>query len=371
MIDAQDDFLSLGPTDEPAAPAVHTSKGGGKRVSKQQRDDQEGQRLEAQRANIEQLLDTIQEEQRQIARDEGKDPNDVHAQLNEFLEWDKNIDLRDKRFNLIKHVFPDEDIWGRNPETGKPFIVTHSRHKYKPQMRFFATKHKRRLFRAANRSGKSFAGAFETALHVTGAYNEYAPWWPGYRLTNPVRPNGTMGPIEAQAVGVSADSMIRSIQKELLGNPAVTRKGLDGSSISGDGTGLLPRSKILATMRAAGVPMGVSTVLVEHTNSEGMPSIVHFKASEAGAGKFAGTTRSLIWGDEEIDMAVWAECLQRLATTQGIAYLTVTPLNGLTPLMVHLDPSLAPEPTTGATGTTSDSSDQPPDPWNLDDDEAA
>jgi hypothetical protein len=30
-------------------------------------------------------------------------------------------------------------------------------------------------------------GAFEAALHLTGAYDEYAPWWEGKRFTSPIR----------------------------------------------------------------------------------------------------------------------------------------------------------------------------------------
>jgi hypothetical protein len=47
---------------------------------------------------------------------------------------------------------------------------------YEPQLRFFAAgiKHHQRLIRGGNQTGKTFPCAFETALHLTGAYPR---WW--------------------------------------------------------------------------------------------------------------------------------------------------------------------------------------------------
>ena len=49
---------------------------------------------------------------------------------------------------------------------------------YEPQLRFFAagTKHHQRLIRGGNQVGKSFACAFEAALHMTGQYPEMVDW---------------------------------------------------------------------------------------------------------------------------------------------------------------------------------------------------
>ena len=44
--------------------------------------------------------------------------------------------------------------------------------------------HRERLLMAANQSGKTFAGAMEMAIHLTGRYPD---WWPGRRWDRPIR----------------------------------------------------------------------------------------------------------------------------------------------------------------------------------------
>src|SRR5580698_10076444 len=54
---------------------------------------------------------------------------------------------------------------------------------YPKQIEFFAagSQYKERLFMAANRVGKTVAGAFEAACHLTGGY---PIWWEGRRFDN-------------------------------------------------------------------------------------------------------------------------------------------------------------------------------------------
>src|ERR1700721_1932298 len=57
---------------------------------------------------------------------------------------------------------------------------------YEKQRKFFdlgATK-RERLLTAGNQQGKTEAGAFETACHLTGQYPE---WWRGRRFDGPVK----------------------------------------------------------------------------------------------------------------------------------------------------------------------------------------
>ncbi len=61
-----------------------------------------------------------------------------------------------------------------------------------------------RILMAANRVGKTYCGAAETAYHLTGQYPE---WWEGRRFTKPIR---------AWAAGESNDTTRDIIQKELL-----------------------------------------------------------------------------------------------------------------------------------------------------------
>src|ERR1700675_2819638 len=56
---------------------------------------------------------------------------------------------------------------------------------YDKQAQFFSlgrTK-RERMFMAANRVGKTEAGAYETSAHLTGDYPE---WWDGARLDHPI-----------------------------------------------------------------------------------------------------------------------------------------------------------------------------------------
>jgi hypothetical protein len=56
---------------------------------------------------------------------------------------------------------------------------------YPRHLEFFsaAARFKERLFMAANRVGKSEAGAYEVTCHLTG---EYPSWWTGRRFSEPV-----------------------------------------------------------------------------------------------------------------------------------------------------------------------------------------
>jgi hypothetical protein len=60
-----------------------------------------------------------------------------------------------------------------------------SRDHYPKQLEFFAAgaRFKERLLMAANRVGKSEAGAYEVTCHLTGLY---PPWWTGRRFAEPV-----------------------------------------------------------------------------------------------------------------------------------------------------------------------------------------
>src|SRR5262249_52446921 len=77
---------------------------------------------------------------------------------------------RQRRRSAFVTLFPDSG----------PFC----RELYPKHLEFFAAgaKYKERLFMAANRVGKTVAGAFETTCHLTGRYPE---WWEGRRFEKP------------------------------------------------------------------------------------------------------------------------------------------------------------------------------------------
>ena len=164
-----------------------------------------------------------------------------------------------------------------------------------------------RILMAANRVGKTYCGAVETAYHLTG---EYPDWWQGRMFNKPVR---------VWAAGESNDTTRDIIQKELFGNP---------QDPSLKGTGAVPLANIVETTRKPGVPNAFSSVLVLHKS--GGNSQISFKAYEQGFEKFMGEAIDVVWLDEEPKQEIFSQCITRTADTNGIVYMTFTPERGMT-----------------------------------------
>lgn len=196
-----------------------------------------------------------------------------------------------------------------------------SRHAYPKHMAFFAAgkTHRERAFVAANRAGKTSAGVFEDAAHLTG---QYPPWWEGRRFRHP---------IEAWVAGDTSKTTRDILQSALLGPPGQPAQ---------QGTGMLPKETILHTTPKAGIANAVETVYVRHVT--GGTSTMTFKSFDQRREAFQGTAKHLIHLDEEADEAIYAECLLRTMETGdftgGIIILTFTPLMGLTPLVLSFMP---------------------------------
>ena len=200
---------------------------------------------------------------------------------------------------------------------------------YPKHLAFFAAgkDHRERAAVAGNRTGKSFGiGGYETALHLTGLYPE---WWPGRRFQRPV---------DVWAAGDTSETTRDIVQKILL--------GIGGERDGGElGTGLIPGEQIVGEpTRRAGVPGAVDTVVVKHAS--GGISTLGFKSYDQGRKKFQGTSKQLIWLDEEPPMDVYSECLTRTMTTDGSVICTFTPLEGLTDVALMFLPHFAPAATT-------------------------
>lgn len=167
-----------------------------------------------------------------------------------------------------------------------------------------------------NRIGKTLGlGAYETTAHLTGLY---PAWWEGRRFPKPVR---------AWAVGETFESTRDAVQPALLG----TVGGADGRKAV-SGTGMIPGNLLDRPTWKSGVPDLVDTVRVKHAS--GGWSLLGLKAYQQGIGSFTGTAQHVIWCDELCPEDIWGECVTRTATTDGVAYLTVTPIKGLTGAVV-------------------------------------
>lgn len=176
---------------------------------------------------------------------------------------------------------------------------------YPKHLEFFAAgaRFKERLFMAANRVGKSEAGAFEVTCHVTGLYPS---WWVGRRFTEPV---------EVWASGTNSQTTRDIVQAKLLG------------SIHAPGTGMIPAHLIVSTQSARGLIGALEGAVIKHVS--GGQSILGLKTYEQGRQSFEGTAKHVIWDDEEPPADVYTEQLYRTVTTKGIVLVTFTPLQGM------------------------------------------
>lgn len=169
--------------------------------------------------------------------------------------------------------------------------------------------HKERLFMAANRVGKTTAGAYESSVHLTG---QYPDWWQGERFSGPVR---------WWAAGKTNETTRDIVQSELLG-PV----GHDDGRKAFAGTGMIPGDAIGAVAWKQGVTDLADRIQVRHAS--GGWSMLGLKSYQQGRGSFEGTAQEGIWLDEEPDLAVYTECLMRTMTTDGLIIVTFTPLEG-------------------------------------------
>jgi phage terminase large subunit-like protein len=202
---------------------------------------------------------------------------------------------RRRQTNKLDRMFPAEtegDFYGRDL--------------YAKHLAFFAAgaTYKERLFMAANRIGKSEAGAFETSLHLTGDYPE---WWKGHRFERP---------IAAWACGTNSETTRDIVQTKLFG------------PFTAIGTGMVPGDLIVhTTPRRSGLAGALESVWVRHVS--GGSSVIGLKTYEQGRTSFEGTAKDLIWDDEEPPLDIYTEQLYRTVTTRGITLITFTPLQGM------------------------------------------
>jgi phage terminase large subunit-like protein len=169
--------------------------------------------------------------------------------------------------------------------------------------------HRERLFMAANQSGKTIAGGYEAAMHLTGRYPD---WWSGRRWHLPV--SGWAG-------GPTGLSVRDSVQKILLGPP------------EDFGTGAIPHECIVKPSTSRGAAEAIDTVTVRHVS--GGLSRLAFKSYESGREKWQAATLDFVWFDEEPDEQIYSEGLTRTNATGGVVWMTFTPLKGMSTVVMR------------------------------------
>lgn len=170
-----------------------------------------------------------------------------------------------------------------------------------------------RLLVAGNQLGKTLSASMETAMHATG---QYPDWWPGVRF---------MRPTSGWAASITSQGTRDTVQRMLLGPPG------------NFGSGAIPKDSILEVKKAThGVADSIETITVEHIPAEdnkkklsdGISRIV-LKTYDQGRERWQGDTLNWVWYDEEPPQDIYTEGLTRTNATGGIAYMTFTPLLGM------------------------------------------
>lgn len=161
-----------------------------------------------------------------------------------------------------------------------------------------------RLLCAGNQLGKTWAAAFETAMHLTGIYPKD---WDGAWFD---------APVSGWAASLTSQGTRDTVQRLLLGPPGQW------------GTGSIPKASIIEIKRSAhGVADAVETILVRHKG--GGQSRITLKTYDQGRERWQGETLDFVWFDEEPPAALYFEGLTRTNATGGITYMTFTPLLGM------------------------------------------
>ena len=186
---------------------------------------------------------------------------------------------------------------------------------YPKQFEFYKAgkDHRERLLMAGNQVGKTYSGSFEAAMHLTGRYPD---WWPGRRYDHP---------IEMWAGSDTGETTRDTVQRNLVGPPANREEW---------GTAAIPADAIHDTAMRQGVADAIDTVLVRHVS--GGLSTLGFKSYDQKRQKWQGTSKDVIWLDEEPPLDIYMEALTRTnARENGMIYLTFTPLLGMSEV-VHM-----------------------------------
>lgn len=177
---------------------------------------------------------------------------------------------------------------------------------YPKQLEFHAAGkiYRERQLRAGNQQGKTLAASRELAMHLTG---RYPPDWPGRRWDRP---------IAAWAASETSQTTRDNIQRLLMG-----RQGAHG-------TGSIPGDAIIGKPTAArGVSGLIDTVLTRHQT--GGTSVLTFKTYDQGRERWQGETLDIVAFDEEPPEDIYMEGLTRTNATNGMVWLTYTPLLGM------------------------------------------
>ena len=172
-----------------------------------------------------------------------------------------------------------------------------------------------RLLMAGNQLGKTLAGGFEAAMHMTGRYPD---WWCGKRFDRPVA---------GWVCGRTGEDLRGGMQRILLGRPGQI------------GSGAIPKESIVELIAARDTAGLYDVIRVAHVS--GGVSAAITKSYKAGREAFQGETLDFVSFDEEPPADIYTEGLTRTNVGSGPVWLTFTPLLGMSEVVRRflLEPS--------------------------------
>jgi len=184
---------------------------------------------------------------------------------------------------------------------------------FKYQSEFFNTgkTHARRGMIAANRSGKTVASTYETAMHLTGRYPEN---WNGKVWTQP---------IIAMCSGESWEQVSKTLQSKLLGCDDIKQAYKLG-------TGSIPQDAIdEKSMRTD----GANVLAIEIWHASGGKSKLFFSNYTQQVRHLQGFELDLVVLDEQPPDEIFSELVTRTAQRSGQVMCSFTPLKGMSGLV--------------------------------------
>ena len=219
---------------------------------------------------------------------------------------------------MLKASDPERELLEKLRSISRSKILLYEPYPKQSEFHDAGVDHRERLLMASNQSGKTLAGAAEAAIHLTGRYPE---WWKGRRFDHPIR---------MWAAGVTNEGTRDNPQRMLLG------------STGEYGTGMIPADDIAKYNIGRGLPNAVDTCQIRHAS--GGLSYLSFTSYEKGRSKWQGETLDVLWLDEEPPPDIYSEGLTRTNAGDngrgGIAFVTFTPLMGMTEVVTHFYPQV-------------------------------
>ena len=161
--------------------------------------------------------------------------------------------------------------------------------------------------------GKTDAGVYETTLHLTG---NYPHWWTGKRFRTAIK-------------GWAASDTNKTVR-------GVLQEKFYGS-LSDPGTGMIPGSLITHRTTKQGIAEALDTIYIQHAS--GAQSSLVLKSYQEGRESFQADAVHFVLLDEEPSQSIYAEALMRTMTTDGQVALTMTPLQGLSEVVLSFLPN--------------------------------